>query len=121
MSREHLGRAAKVVSVEVRRKRTFRELSMEMTPAARADHSKTVKRLVIPADERLDPFWHNSELLMEPHESYAPGGIRPRVMKECVDGYSAAFTNGRVGIKMGRAADGAAGKAADGIWSRAQI
>ena len=93
MSREHLGRAAKVVSVEVGRKRTCRELNMEMTPAARADHSKTVKRLVIPADERLDPIWHNSELLMEPHESYAPGGIRPRVIKECVDGYSAAFTN----------------------------
>ena len=48
MSREHLGRAAKVVSVEVGRKRTCRELNMEMTPAARADHSKTVNDWLSP-------------------------------------------------------------------------
>ena len=93
MSRDRLGRAAKVVSVEVGRKRTCRELSMEMTPAARADHSRTTKRLVLPADERLDPIWHKSELLMEPHESFALGGVHPQVMKQCVDGYRAAFTN----------------------------
>ena len=92
MSREHLSRAAKVVSGAVARKRTCRELYVSMTPEDRVQHCST-KRLVFPVDERLDANWHVSELLVEPHQSFASSAVNPHVLKKCLDGYRAVFTN----------------------------
>ncbi len=61
MSREDLGRAAKVVSGEVARKRTCREY-MDLTAENRVQRV-TLKRLVVPGDERLDPNWHSQSCL----------------------------------------------------------
>ena len=92
MSREHLGRAAKVVSGDVARKRTARELYMGMTAEDKAQHCST-KRLVIAADEIVHASWDPSELLVMPDKNFALARVNPHVQKQCVDGYRAAFTN----------------------------
>ena len=92
MVRENLSRAAKVVGISVARKRTARELYMDITPEVRAARCYS-KRVSISADDRLDASWDRVDLLVEPHEDFASSAVNPRVMKECVDGYRKVFTN----------------------------